>query len=72
MEFPRQESWSGVPFSTLGDLPDPGIQPTCQVLQADSSPWQLKTKTSLKFKLCGACSNTQCSLEIEIECHLLC
>ena len=24
--FPRQEYWSGLPFSTLGDLPDPGIE----------------------------------------------
>ena len=27
MEFPRQESWSGLPFPTPGDLPDPGIEP---------------------------------------------
>ena len=27
MEFPRQESWSGLPFPFLGDLPDPGIEP---------------------------------------------
>ena len=26
MEFFRQEYWSGWPFSTPGDLPDPGIQ----------------------------------------------
>ena len=38
MEFPSQEYGSGVPFSTLGDLLDPGIQPRCQVLQANSSP----------------------------------
>ena len=25
--FPRQESWSSLPFSTPGDLPDPGIKP---------------------------------------------
>ena len=25
--FSRQESWSGLPFPTPGDLPDPGIQP---------------------------------------------
>ena len=29
MEFSRQEYWSGVPFPTAGDLPDPGIGPTC-------------------------------------------
>ena len=25
--FSRQEYWSGLPFPTLGDLPDPGIEP---------------------------------------------
>ena len=28
MEFPRQEYWSELPFSSPGDLPDPGIEPT--------------------------------------------
>ena len=27
MEFSRQEYWSGLPFSSPGDLPDPGIEP---------------------------------------------
>ena len=26
MGFPRQEYWSGLPFPTPGDLPDPGIE----------------------------------------------
>ena len=26
MELPRQESWSGLPFPTPGNLPDPGIE----------------------------------------------
>ena len=26
MEFSRQEYWSGEPFPTPGDLPDPGIE----------------------------------------------
>ena len=26
MEFCRQEYWSGLPFPTPGDLPDPGIE----------------------------------------------
>ena len=25
MEFSRQEYWSGLPFPTPGDLPDPGL-----------------------------------------------
>ena len=27
MAFSRQEYWSGLPFPTLGDLPEPGIEP---------------------------------------------
>ncbi|ELR59616.1 hypothetical protein M91_15039, partial [Bos mutus] len=27
MEFSRQEYWSGVPFPTPGDLPNPGSEP---------------------------------------------
>ena len=27
-EFSRQEYWSGLPFPTPGDLPDPGIEPS--------------------------------------------
>ena len=27
MGFSRQEYWSGVPLPSLGDLPDPGIEP---------------------------------------------
>ena len=36
MEFSRQEYWSGLPFSSPGDLPDPGIEPRSPALQADS------------------------------------
>ena len=36
MEFSRQESWSGLPCSSPGDLPDPGIEPWLPTLQADS------------------------------------
>ena len=34
MEFPKQEYWSGLPFPTLGDLPDPGIKPVSLVSPA--------------------------------------
>ena len=27
MEFSRQEYWSGLPFPSSGDLPDPGMEP---------------------------------------------
>ena len=32
MELPRQEYWSGFPFPSPGDLPDPGIEPTSPAL----------------------------------------
>ena len=38
MEFSRQEYWSGVPFSSPGDLPNPGIEPRSPTLQADALP----------------------------------
>ena len=34
--FSRQEYWSGLPFPSPGDLPDPGIEPRSPALQADS------------------------------------
>ena len=30
VRFSRQEYWSGLPFPSPGDLPDPGIQPHCR------------------------------------------
>ena len=36
MGFSRQEYWSGLPFPSPGDLPDPGIEPESPALQADS------------------------------------
>ena len=35
-EFSRPEYWSGLPFPSPGDLPDPGIEPRSPALQADS------------------------------------
>ena len=32
MGFSRQEYWSGLPFSSPGNLPDPGREPTPPVL----------------------------------------
>ena len=36
--FSRQEYWSGLPFPSPEDLPDPGIEPESPALQADSLP----------------------------------
>ena len=36
MEFSRQEYWNGLPFSSPGDLPDPGIEPRSPTSRADA------------------------------------
>ena len=36
MAFSRQEYWSGLPFPSPGDLPDPGIEPWSPALEADT------------------------------------
>ena len=36
MRFSRQEYWSGLPFPSPGDLPDPGIKPGSPALEADA------------------------------------
>jgi len=38
MEFSRPEYWSGWPFPSPGDLPNPGIKPRSPTLQVDSLP----------------------------------
>ena len=35
MGFPKQEYWSGLPFSPPGDLPNPGIELTSPALKVD-------------------------------------
>ena len=41
MEFSRHEYWSGLPFPSAGDLPDPGIEPRSPALPADDLPTEL-------------------------------
>ena len=41
MGFSGQEYWSGLPFPSPGDLPDPGIKCGSPALQADSLPTEL-------------------------------
>ena len=38
MGFSRREYWSGLPFPSPGDLPNPGIEPGSPTLQADALP----------------------------------
>ena len=56
MGFSRQEYWSGLPFPSQGDLPDPGIEPASLVapeLHTDSLPlshWAAYTENRSRLK----------------------
>ena len=50
MEFSRQESWSGLPFPSPRDLPDPGIKPGSLTLQVDSLPSEPQGKSLPDYK----------------------
>ena len=47
MRLSRQGYWSGSPFPSPGDLPNPGIEPRSPALQADSLPTELQGKPLL-------------------------
>ena len=50
MGFSRQEYWSGLPFPSPGDLPNPGIEPASSVspaLQANSLTTERPGKPSV-------------------------
>jgi len=54
-EFSKQEYWNGLPFPTLGDLPDPGIElasPVAPASQADSLA--LSHRDAVRFPLSAA------------------
>ena len=49
MGFSRQEYWSGLPFPSPGDLPDPGIKPRSPALQADALPSEPPEKPKINI-----------------------
>jgi len=53
MEFCRQEYWSGLPFPSPEDLPNPGIEPRFPALLADSYclSHQGSSEVTLKSKI---------------------
>ena len=44
MGFSRHEYWSGLPFPSPGDLPNPGMKPRYPALEADALPSKLPGK----------------------------
>ena len=49
MRFFRQGHWSGLPFPSPGDLPNPGIEPGSPALQADSLLTELQGKPCFRI-----------------------
>ena len=62
MEFFRQEYWSGLPFPSPGDLPNPGSEYRSPAFRADSLPSAPPGKPNGLF---GKCKN--CHTQIPIE-----
>ena len=48
----QQECWSGLPFPSAGDLPNPGMDPRSPALQADSLLAEAPGKPTYKFVKC--------------------
>ena len=46
-----QEDWSGLPFPSQGDLPDPANEPRSPAMQTDSLPSELLGKPQIILKL---------------------
>ena len=55
MGFSRQEYWSGLPFPSPGDFPNPGIEPRSPTLQADSLLSEPPGKQGVKVKVAQSC-----------------
>ena len=61
MKFSRQEHWSGLPFPSPGDLPDPGIELRSPALPEDS------LQAEPPGKPCGISKRIQCGINKRTE-----
>ena len=58
MEFSKKQYWSGLPFPSPGDLPNPGIEPRSPTLQADALTSEPPGKSLLEHRgLCNPLSS---------------
>ena len=71
MGFSRQDYWSGLPFPSPGDLPDPGIELGSLALEADTltsepqgSPTSLATACRVHHKFLSLVFEILQSLEL--------
>ena len=61
MGFSRQMYWSGLPFPSPGDLPNPGVKPRSPTLQADALPYEPPGKPE---------GGGKAQLQSDYYCHL--
>ena len=75
MGFSRQGSWSGLPFLSPRDLPNPGIKPGSPALQADALPSEPPGKPKVKMKVAQLCSTlcdpTDCIVHGILQARIL-
>ena len=67
MEFSRPEYWSGSPFLSPGDLPNPGIEPGSLALQADSLSTELSGKYGCYLNKALKGGNTKNRVEVTLK-----
>ena len=80
MGFPRQEYWSGLPFSSPGDLPNPGMEPMFSALVGAFFTSESLGKPQQRYiqsikELSRAQENVhslQCFMVIEFSCFSRC
>ena len=80
MGFPRQEYWSGLPFPSPGDLPDPGIEPRSPSFQADAltseppgkphMPWGNQLIIKKKWSILKPDLEYRCIAKSSISCEM--
>ena len=68
MEFSRPKYWSGYPFPSLGDLPNPGIELRSPTLQADSLPAEPESKGSLESSQAGRAVQMHAQRQEAVQC----
>ena len=76
MGFSRQEYWSGLPFPSPGDLPNPGIKPRSPTLQVDAStseppgkqPYSRPPPTHANPRLCWKLLETHRQVWVSLLC----
>ena len=74
MGFSKQEYWSGLPFSTPGDLPEPGIETTSLVSSASAGGFFVTSATKITCLLLKHVhnygqENRMCPLELFFHKH---